>query len=349
MNNFLNKSDFTYYLPKSLIAQTPANPRDSSRLLVYDIDKDLIENSFFYNIIDYLRPSDVLVINNTKVIPARIFGYDKNQRKFEILLLKRLNLCNWECLIKPARKLKIGESLFISDELSLELLSLLDDNGIRVIKFMFVGKFEEILERVGFTPLPPYITTRLDDPNKYQTIYAKNDGSSAAPTAGLHFTEELLKKIRDKKIQVVEILLHVGLGTFRPVKEENILNHKMHKEYYSISEETANIINIAIDNKSRIIAVGTTTVRTLETAARPDGHVSSGEGETDIFIYPPYEFKIVKALITNFHLPESTLLMLVSAFIGREKTLELYNIAVSERYRFFSFGDAMFLIRGNCV
>lgn len=349
MNNFYKRTDFSYTLPQVLIAQTPANPRDSSRLLVYDLMSDFIDNTYFNQITDFLLPSDVLVINNTKVIPARIFGYDKNQRKFEILLLKRNDLYHWECLIKPARKLKIGEFLYISDELSLELVSFLDDNGIRIIKFIFKGKFEDILGRVGATPLPPYITTHLDDPNKYQTIYAKHDGSSAAPTAGLHFTAELLKKIKDKGIKVVEILLHVGLGTFRPVKEDNILDHKMHKEFYSISEESARIINNAIDNNSRIIAVGTTTVRTLETVATKDGHVMSGEGETEIFIYPPYEFKIVNGIITNFHLPESTLLMLVSAFIGRDKTLEIYKFAVEEKYRFFSFGDAMFLTRGNCV
>lgn len=344
MVNLFDTASYFYDLPNELIAQHPVSPRDSSRLLHYDIVSDKVEHKIFREIEDILEKGDVLVINNTKVIPARIFGYDDKGREYEILLLKRLDYKEWEVILKPARKAKIGSQIVINEELKLTIKAIKPDNGVRIIEFDFDGVFEDILDRVGNMPLPPYITEKLKDKTRYQTVYAKHDGSAAAPTAGLHFTPELLERLKNKGVEIVEVLLHVGLGTFRPVKSKNILEHAMHEEYYKVSEESATAINKAIKEGRRVIAVGTTSVRTLESASNDDGFVVAGEGNTQIFIYPGYQFKIVKGLITNFHLPESTLIMLVSAFIGRDKTLEIYNTAVSEKYRFFSFGDSMILL-----
>lgn len=344
MVNLLDTSSYFYELPEELIAQTPLYPRDSSRLLHYDIEKDEISHKIFRDLESVLHKGDLLVMNNTKVIPARIFGFDYKGREYEILLLKRLDYTDWEVILKPARKAKIGSRITINEELSLTIKEIKPENGIRVVQFEFSGVFEDILDRVGNMPLPPYITEKLQDKTRYQTVYAKHDGSAAAPTAGLHFTPELIERLRAKGVETAEVLLHVGLGTFRPVKTNNILEHVMHEEYYKVSEETAEQINNAIREGRRVIAVGTTSVRTLESAATEDGFIKAGEGNTRIFIYPGYQFKVVKGLITNFHLPESTLIMLVSAFIGREKTLEIYNTAVKERYRFFSFGDSMILL-----
>ncbi|MCR4660721.1 MAG: tRNA preQ1(34) S-adenosylmethionine ribosyltransferase-isomerase QueA [Clostridia bacterium] len=340
----LLKKDFYYDLPEELIAQTPIYPRDHSRLLYYNKSTDKYEDKHFYDILDILQKGDLLVINNTRVINARIFAYKENGRKIEVLLLKRIDLTRWEALLKPAKKVKIGETITVNEELSLTVENITDDNGIRIINFIFDGVFEEILDRIGEVPLPPYITEKLQDKERYQTVYNKVSGSCAAPTAGLHFTTELMQKLKDKGIDFAEILLHVGLGTFRPVKEDVITDHKMHSEYIEINKETANKINNAIKEGRRVIAVGTTSVRVLESVATNDGFVKEFKGETNIFIYPPYKFKVVKGLITNFHLPESTLIMLVSAFVSREKILELYNHAVKEKYRFFSFGDAMLLL-----
>ena len=337
------KSDFYYDLPEELIAQTPAEPRDSSRLLVYNRAEDKVEHRIFRDITEYLHAGDVLVVNDTKVLPARMYARTENGGAVEVLLLKRLDINTWEVLVKPGKKCTVGKRLTISDELSLEVTGI-TDSGERIVKFDYDGVFEEILERVGSMPLPPYIKEKLQDKNRYQTVYAKIDGSSAAPTAGLHFTPELLEKLKAKGVQVVEILLHVGLGTFRPVKEEIITEHKMHSEYYEVSAEAAEVINAAKREGRRVIAVGTTSVRTLESAANSDGTVRAEKGNTQIFIYPPYTFKCVDALITNFHLPESTLIMLVSALCSREKILSLYKTAVEERYRFFSFGDAMLVL-----
>ncbi len=341
--NSLLKSDYNYHLPEELIAQTPIEPRDSSRLLCYDRAIDEVKHKQFKDILDMLNAGDVLVINNTRVIPARIFASDDKGRNYEVLLLKRINYTHWEALLKPARKAKIGSTLVVNEELSLRVIGILD-NGIREIEFEFNGIFEDILDRVGQMPLPPYITKKLENKERYQTVYSKKDGSSAAPTAGLHFTNELLDAIRAKGVVIAEVLLQVGLGTFRPVKEDNLINHKMHSEYYEVTEEAAAIINLAKAEGRRVIAVGTTSVRTLESATNAEGVLLPKCGDTEIFIYPPYKFKMVDALITNFHLPESTLVMLVSALMGREKTLELYKLAVEERYRFFSFGDAMFIM-----
>ena len=339
----LYKKDFYYDLPEELIAQTPATPRDSSRLLCYERATGAVSHKVFRDIENLLQAGDVLVVNNTKVIMARLAAFNESGREFEVLLLKRIDYKRWEALLKPAKKVKIGGTLKVSEELSLKVESI-SDNGVRIIEFEFEGVFEDILDRVGSVPLPPYIKEKLADPKRYQTVYAEKDGSSAAPTAGLHFTEELLGRIKNKGVQIVDVLLHVGLGTFRPVKEENVLDHKMHSEYYSVSQKTADAVNSAISEGRRVIAVGTTSVRALESAADRVGHLAAGEGDTDIFIYPGYEFKIVDSLITNFHLPESTLLMLVSALIGKDKTMELYDIAVREKYRFFSFGDACFFL-----
>ena len=336
------KSDFYYNLPEELIAQTPATPRDSSRLLVYDRATEKIEHRIFRDITDYLKAGDVLVINDTKVLPARLYAHTQNGGAVEVLLLKRQSIDTWEVLVKPGKKCTPGKKLIISDELSLTVQSV-TDSGERIVKFEYDGVFEEILERVGSMPLPPYIKEKLKDKNRYQTVYAKFDGSSAAPTAGLHFTPELLQKIRDMGVEIVEVLLHVGLGTFRPVKEDVITDHKMHSEYFEVSAEAAEKINAAKREGRRVIAVGTTSVRTLESAVNENGEVIPQKGNTQIFIYPPYKFKCVDALITNFHLPESTLVMLVAAMTGREQILNVYNTAVSERYRFFSFGDAMFI------
>lgn len=338
----LLKKDYYYDLPPESIAQTPAEPRDSSRLLVYDRKTEKTEHKIFRDIYDYLNKGDVLVINNTKVLPARMFAYTKNGGQVEVLLLKRHNINEWEVLVKPGKKAKEGTILVVNEKLSLQVLSR-TETGERVVKFIYEGVFENILSQVGTMPLPPYIKEKLKDQTRYQTVYCKVDGSAAAPTAGLHFTTELLQKIKDKGVIVAEVLLHVGLGTFRPVKEDDLTNHKMHTEYYQISKESAEIINKAKSEGRRVIAVGTTSVRTLETVADENGFVKESHGDTSIFIYPPYKFKCVDALITNFHLPESTLIMLVSAFFGREQTLKMYNEAIKLGYRFFSFGDATFI------
>ncbi len=338
----MNKSNFYYNLPEELIAQTPIEPRDHSRMLVYDRETGEIEHKHFYDIIDYLKAGDVLVINDTKVLPARIYGVKEGTgAKIEFLLHKRIRLDEWEVLVKPAKKATVGAVIRFSDELTATVTGYIGE-GLRTVRFSYDGVFEDILSRVGEMPLPHYIHERLSDATRYQTVYARESGSSAAPTAGLHFTPELLQKIRDKGVEVVKVLLHVGLGTFRPVKAENILDHKMHSEYYCVTPEAAAAVNKAKAEGRRVIAVGTTSVRTLESAWH-DGKLNAESGETSIFIYPPYKFKAVDALITNFHLPESTLIMLVSAFMGRENALKMYECAVENKYRFFSFGDATFL------
>ena len=341
----MKTSDFDYNLPQELIAQTPVEPRDSSRLLVYHRDTGAVEHKIFRDVIDYLNPGDVLVINQTRVIPARLYGVKEGTGgAIEFLLLRRLNLTDWEVILKPGKKAKPGARfVFGNGELVAEILTISEDGG-RTVRFFYEGVFEDVLDRLGQMPLPPYIHEKLEDKTRYQTVYAKVDGSAAAPTAGLHFTPALLEKIRQKGIDVVPVLLHVGLGTFRPVKEENVEEHHMHSEYYMVTEEAAARINKARQNGGRIVCVGTTSVRTLETVSTPDGMVHPGSGWTQIFIMPGYTYKAVDALITNFHLPESTLLMLVSAFIGREEALRMYNIAVQEKYRFFSFGDATLLL-----
>ncbi len=338
-----SKKDFYYDLPEELIAQSPVEPRDSSRLLVYDRATKKTEHKIFTDIVGYLRKGDVLVLNNTRVLPARLYAQTENGGAVEVLLLKRLDIDKWEVLVKPGKKCKIGTRLTVSDELSL-MIEGITDSGERIVKFIFDGVFEEILDRVGNMPLPPYIKKKLEDKNRYQTVYAKCDGSAAAPTAGLHFTPSLLNKIKEMGVEIAEVLLHVGLGTFRPVKEEIITDHKMHSEYYEVSETAAEIINRAKREGRRIIAVGTTSVRTLESAADENGLLTPCSGNTEIFIYPPYKFKIVDAVITNFHLPESTLIMLVSALTGREEILSVYKTAVENKYRFFSFGDAMMIV-----
>lgn len=343
MTETLKKSDFYYDLPEELIAQTPAEPRDSSRLFVYHRDTKRIEHKIFRDICDNLKAGDVLVVNRTKVLPARLFARTENGGRVEVLLLKRLNLDEWEVLVRPGKKCKIGAKLTVNGELSLEVAGI-TPSGERHVRFFYEGAFEDVLSRAGSMPLPPYIHEKLKDPNRYQTVYCKENGSAAAPTAGLHFTPELLDRIRATGVEIAEVLLHVGLGTFRPVKEENILDHKMHSEYYEVSEEAAQTVNRAKRDGRRVIAVGTTSVRTLETVADENGMLVPCKGNTEIFIYPPYRFKCVDALVTNFHLPESTLLMLVSAFCSREETLKIYETAVGERYRFFSFGDAMMIV-----
>ena len=341
------KETYFYDLPESLIAQTPVEPRDSSRMLVYDRKTKQIEHKHFYDIINYLKKGDVLVVNNTRVIPARLIGtITETGAKIEVFLLKKLEQNKYEVLLKPAKKAKIGSVISFSDTFSCKVTSK-GEMGMGEVEFSCKGLFEEELDKVGSMPLPPYIHEKLKDKERYQTVYSKTEGSSAAPTAGLHFTNELLQKLKDKGVIIVYVLLHVGLGTFRPVSEDNILAHDMHSEYYEISEESANTINLAIKENRRVFAVGTTSVRTLESSNEKIGdkyYVKAGKGNTNIFIYPGYEFKIVKGLITNFHLPESTLIMLVSAFCGIEETLNFYKVAVEEKYRFFSFGDACLLL-----
>ncbi len=338
--DLLSKKSYYYDLPEELIAQTPLEPRDSSRLLVYDRKTGQIEHKIFHEIIDYLNAGDVLVVNNTRVLPARIYGYKDTGAKIEILLQKRLDLTNWEAIARPTKRLKVGTVLTFSEHLKCTVKEI-GDYGCVKIEFAFDGVFEHRLSEVGSMPLPPYIKEKLKDKERYQTVYSKIEGSSAAPTAGLHFTPQLLQKIRDKGVEVVEVLLHVGLGTFRPVKEDNILKHEMHSEFFVMSEENAERLNKAKSEGRRIIAVGTTSVRVLESACE-NGKFLPMKKETQIFIYPSYKFKAVDALITNFHLPESTLIMLVSAFIGRDETMRVYETAVKEKYRFFSFGDACF-------
>lgn len=338
----MNILEFDFDLPKELIAQHAVNPRDHSKLLVLNKEEKTMEHKKFYNIIDYLKEGDVLVLNRTKVIPARLFGKKENGVVLECFLLKRIDLNTWEVLLKPARKLKIGQKIIFSEELEAELLEVKED-GNRVLKFNFEGSFEEILDRLGEMPLPPYISEKLEDKNRYQTVYAKEGESVAAPTAGLHFTEELLEKIREKGIIIAEVFLDVGLGTFRPVQVENILDHKMHVEKYSVPKETVEIINNAKKNNHRIIAVGTTSVRTLESSVDENGNLIASEGYTGIFIYGDYKFKVVDTIITNFHLPKSTLIMLVSAFGGKEFIDAAYKKAIEEKYRFYSFGDSMLI------
>ena len=333
------KSDFYYDLPEEQIAQTPAEPRDSSRLLVYRRDEKQIEDKIFRDIEEELKAGDVLVLNNTKVIPARVYAKTAHGGAVEILLLKRYDLTTWEVLMRPGKKGKIGAVMTVNDELSFTVKDI-TDSGERVIEFSYEGSFEEILSRVGTMPLPPYIKEKLENQARYNTVYSKIDGSAAAPTAGLHFTPELLERVKAKGVQVAEVLLHVGLGTFRPVSEEIITDHKMHSEYYEIGEEAANIINAAKKEGRRVIAVGTTSVRTLESVADEQGLVKACKGNTEIFLYPPYKMKCVDALVTNFHLPESTLIMLVACLTGREEILSVYKYAVEKGYRFFSFGDA---------
>ncbi len=337
------KSDFYYDLPEELIAQSPAEPRDSSRLLVYDRASDNVEHKIFKDITGYLKKGDVLVVNNTKVLPARLYAHTENGGAVEVLLLKRLEKDIWEVLVKPGKKCSVGKKLIISDNLSLTVESI-TESGERIVRFYYDGVFEEILDKAGSMPLPPYIKSKLKDKNRYQTVYAKRDGSAAAPTAGLHFTPALLQGLKDKGVEIAEVLLHVGLGTFRPVKEDIITDHKMHSEYFEVGADAAETVNRAKREGRRVIAVGTTSVRTLESVADENGFLKPCSGNTEIFIYPPYKFKCVDALVTNFHLPESTLVMLVAALCGREKILELYKTAVNERYRFFSFGDAMMVL-----
>ena len=340
----MNKSDFYYDLPKELIAQTPAPVRDLSRLLVYHRDGGAIEHKVFRDVIDYLNPNDVLVVNETRVLPARLIGQREDTGgAMEFLLLKRLDKDRWETLVKPGKKCKPGTRLSFGDGLlKAEVLETVEE-GNRLIRFEYEGIWEEVLDRLGEMPLPPYITHKLQDKNRYQTVYAKYEGSAAAPTAGLHFTKELLEQIEAKGITIAYVTLHVGLGTFRPVKEENVLEHHMHSEYYQVPESEAEKINAAKKNGGRIICVGTTSCRTVESAADEQGIVHAGSGNTEIFIYPGYRFKVLDALITNFHLPESTLVMLVSALAGREHVLSAYEEAIRQKYRFFSFGDAMFI------
>ena len=340
----MKTSDFYYDLDESLIAQTPIEQRDSSRLLIYDKKTGDISHRKFSDITEYLTSNDVLVINETKVLPARLYGVkEATGRQCEFLLLQRRSLTAWDVVMRPGKKLKIGDTVKFADALSAKILKKKQD-GVTEVEFVFNGVFEQILDALGEMPLPPYIHERLEDKTRYQTVYAKEEGSAAAPTAGLHFTPELLGKIEDSGTRIARLTLHVGLGTFRPVKTEDVRDHIMHAEYYSMSEETADIINSARKSGGRIIAVGTTSVRTLETMSDDTGIVHAGSGMTDIFITPGYRFKAVDVLVTNFHLPESTLLMLVSAFAGREKTLALYEQAMEEKYRFFSFGDAMMII-----
>ena len=340
----MKTSDFYYNLPEELIAQYPIKNRSSSRLMVLDKKNGEIEHKHFKDIVDYLNPGDCLVLNNTKVIPARLFGHREGKEEIiEFLLLRRIEGDKWETLVRPGKKVRPNNKIvFGQKELVAEVLDISED-GTRIVEFKYNGIFEEILDKLGEMPLPPYIKEKLEDKDRYQTVYSKEEGSAAAPTAGLHFTRELLKEIEDKGIKIGFLTLHVGLGTFRPVKVENIEEHHMHSEYYYLSEEVADIINNTKLNGGKIVAVGTTTTRTLETLGTEEGLVYPKSGWTDIFISPGYDFKIVDSLITNFHLPESTLLMLVSALAGRENILKAYNEAILERYRFFSFGDAMLI------
>ena len=338
--------EFDFYLPEELIAQTPLLKRDTSKLLTINRKENTYEHKVFSDIIDYFNPGDTLVLNNTRVMPARLYGQKKDTgAAIEVLLLKNKEHNMWECLVKPAKRIKVGSIVSFGDGImEAECVKVLDD-GFRYFEFKYEGIFQERLDELGTMPLPPYIKERLTDKERYQTVYSKEVGSSAAPTAGLHFTNELLDKIKQKGVNIVYLTLHVGLGTFRPVSVENIEDHDMHSEYYTLDEETANVINETKKNGGRVFSVGTTSTRTLETIARGnDGEIVAASGWTNIFIYPGFEFKCVDGLITNFHLPKSSLIMLVSAFYNREKVLELYKIAVENKYRFFSFGDAMIII-----
>lgn len=337
------KSDFYYDLPEELIAQTPVEPRDSSRLMKIDRESGEIIHDRFFNICNYLKKGDLLVMNDSKVFPARIYGTKRSTGvPVEFLLLKHIELDKWEVMVRPGRRLKTGTVVDFSEELSAEILDVVE-GGNRIVRFDCKGVFFDVLDRIGQMPLPPYIKEKLKDKDRYNTIYCHEEGSAAAPTAGLHFTERVFDSLRKKGIDTAYVTLHVGLGTFRPVKEENILDHKMHVEHYSICEETVQKIKSCKENGGRVIAVGTTSCRTLESAAQ-SGELKAGSADTGIFIYPGYEFKMIDGLITNFHLPESTLIMLVSAFLGRERTLAAYEEAIKEKYRFFSFGDAMIIL-----
>lgn len=341
------RSDFYYDLPEELIAQTPVEPRDSSRLMKIDRTCGKIIHDRFYNICSYLKKGDLLVMNDSKVFPARIYGTKRSTGvPIEFLLLKHIELDKWEVMVRPGRRLKVGTVVDFSEELSAEILDIAE-GGNRIVRFDCKGVFFDVLDRIGQMPLPPYIKEKLKDRDRYNTVYCREEGSAAAPTAGLHFTERVLEELKEKGVNTAFVTLHVGLGTFRPVKEDNILDHKMHVEHYSIPQETADKIKECRKNGGRVIAVGTTSCRTLESAANlPDygGEIKAGSADTGIFIYPGYDFKVIDGLITNFHLPESTLIMLVSAFLGRERTLASYEEAIKERYRFFSFGDAMIIV-----
>jgi len=341
----MKTSDFDYLLPEELIAQTPMEPRDHSRLLVYHRSDNTIEHKHFYDIVDYLHAGDALVINETKVIPARLLGVKEDTGvPVEVLLLRRQSATDWEALVRPGRRLKPGAMCSFGDGLlRCEIMGNVQQIGGRVVRFHYEGVFEELLERLGEMPLPPYIHEKLQDQSRYQTVYARAEGSAAAPTAGLHFTPELMEKVKQKGVTVVPVLLHVGLGTFRPVKAENVDEHQMHSEFYEVTPEAAATLNAIREKGGRIVCVGTTSVRTIETAADESGVIHAGQGDTAIFIKPGVKVKAVDALITNFHLPQSTLLMLVSTLMGRENALAAYNQAVAQRYRFFSFGDAMFI------
>lgn len=339
----MRTEDFDYYLPEELIAQHPADKRDFSRLMVVDRKTGQREDKHFYDIIDYLNEGDLLVMNDTRVIPARLFGHrEDKEEEIEVFLLENIEKDRWEVLVRPGKKMKIGTKCIFSDELSLEVVYIKED-GNRIVEFSYDGIFQEILDRLGNMPLPPYIKEKLKDKERYQTVYSKNPGSVAAPTAGLHFTKELLKKIEEKGVKLAYITLNVGLGTFRPVKVDDVKKHKMHSEFYQISKETVDLINETKKNNKRIISTGTTTTRTLESVYKKNGEIKEDSGWTDIFIYPGFEFKVIDCQITNFHLPKSTLIMLVSALANREIILDAYKDAVEKKYRFFSFGDAMFL------
>ena len=341
----IRKSDFYFELPEELIAQDPLEDRSASRLLVLDKKSGRMEHHIFREVIDYLRPGDCLVLNNTKVIPARLLGVKEDTgAAVEVLLLKRRENDVWETLVKPGKKLRPGAKIAFGDGVLRAKVLEIAEEGNRLIQFSYDGIFEEVLDRLGEMPLPPYITHKLQDRNRYQTVYARYDGSAAAPTAGLHFTEELLNQIEKKGVEIAYVTLHVGLGTFRPVKADNILEHHMHSEHYEVTKEAADRINRARASGNRVICVGTTSCRTVESAAREDGTLEACCGDTDIFIYPGYRFRVLDGLITNFHLPESTLVMLVSALAGREHVLAAYREAIRERYRFFSFGDAMLIV-----
>ena len=341
----MKRTDFYYDLPEELIAQEPLKDRSSSRLMILDKNTGEIEHKHFYDLVNYLKPGDVLVFNDTRVIPARLHGTKDTGAHVEVFLLTRRDATDWEVLVRPGKKLQVGAKINFSDELSCEVIEHTDFGG-RVVRFKYDGIFEEILDRLGETPLPPYITAPLEDKERYQTVYNRERGSAAAPTAGLHFTKELLQKIKEIGCEEVFVTLHVGLGTFRPVSEAKIEDHKMHKEFYTVSQEAADAVNKAKAEGRRIIAVGTTAVRTLE-AAGADGQLHAGSSWTNIFIYPGYKFRLVDDLVTNFHLPQSTLLMLVSTLSTREIMLQTYKKAVEEKYRFFSFGDAMFITELN--
>ena len=343
--SFMDIELFDYDLPEELIAQTPLKKRDTSRLMVLDKETGDVEHKHFYDILDYLKPGDVLVRNNTKVIPARLYGLkEETGGHVEVLLLKDLHDDLWECLVGNAKIVKLGTVITFGDGRLKAQCTEIREEGIRIFKMIYDGIFYEILDQLGIMPLPPYIKEKLNDPDRYQTVYAKVEGSAAAPTAGLHFTEELLQQIKDKGVEIAFVTLHVGLGTFRPVKVENILEHHMHSEFYMVEEDQAKLINDTKKNGGRVISVGTTSCRTLESAAGEDGIVKAGSGWTEIFIYPGYRFKMIDGLITNFHLPESTLMMLVSALAGKEHIMAAYEEAVRQKYRFFSFGDAMLIL-----